>query len=67
MINWNNMDTLAAYGKLQAAKPVNVAAAMAGEDGADRVRAYSAPMGGAMDFNYGARPVDDTILEIMRL
>ena len=39
MINWKNMDTLAAYEELKAAKKVNVAAAMAGENGAQRVRA----------------------------
>ena len=66
MINWKNMDTLSAYAALQAAEPVNVAAVMAGENGADRVRAYSAPMGGSMNFNYGARPVDDNILALMQ-
>ena len=66
MINWKNMDTLAAYEELKAAKKVNVAAAMAGENGAQRVRAYSAPMGAGMDFNYGARPVDDEILAVMQ-
>ena len=66
MINWKNMDTLAAYAELKAAKPVNVKEAMSGEAGAERVRAYSAPMGGKMDFNYGARPVDADILAIMQ-
>ena len=66
MINWKNMDTLAAYAELKAAKPVNVKEAMSGKAGAERVRGYSAPMGGKMDFNYGARPVDDEILDIMQ-
>ena len=66
MINWKNMDTLAAYVELKAAKPVNVKAAMSGESGAERVKTYSAPMGGGMDFNYGARPVDKDILAIMQ-
>ena len=66
MINWKNMDTLATYAELKAAKPVNVKEAMSGEAGAERVRAYSAPMGGKMDFNYGARPVDDAILDVMQ-
>ena len=66
MINWKNMDTLAAYEELRAAKPVNVAAVMAGENGAERVRTYSAPMGAGMDFNYGARPVDADILAVMQ-
>ena len=36
MITWKNMDTLAAYGELCAAEKVNLAAAMAGENGAQR-------------------------------
>ena len=63
MISWNNMDTLASYQALMSAEKVNLAAAMTGENGAKRVRNYSVPMGAGMDFNYGARPVDDTILE----
>ena len=66
MINWKNMDTLAAYAELKAAKPVCVKAAMSGENGAERVKAYTAPMGGGMDFNYGARPVDEDILAILQ-
>ena len=65
MITWNNMDTLAAYAQLQKAPKVNVAAAMTGENGADRVRNYTAPMGAGLNFNYGARPVDDNILAIL--
>jgi len=65
MITWKNMDTLAAYQQLQAVKPVNVAEAMSGENGAERVRNYSVPMGAGMDFNYGARPVDDEILSVL--
>ena len=65
MIAWKNMDSLASYGKLQNVKPVSLAAAMSGEDGAQRVKAYTVPMGGGMDFNYGARPVDDGILSVL--
>ena len=63
MIAWKNMDTLASYQELLAAEKVNLAAAMTGENGAKRVRNYTVPMGAGMDFNYGARPVDETILE----
>ena len=66
MINWKNMDTLAAYEELKAVKPVNVAAVMAGENGAERVKAYTAPMGAGMAFNYGARPVDADILAVLQ-
>ena len=62
MITWKNMDTLAAYEALKATKPVNLAYAMSGENGAERVKKYSVPMGAGMNFNFGARPVDDEIL-----
>ena len=62
MITWNNMDTLASYQELLGAQRVNLAAVMAGENGADRVRNYTVPMGAGLDFNYGSRPVDDAIL-----
>ena len=65
MITWKNMDTLASYQELQAAERVNLAAAMSGENGAERVRNYSVPMGAGLDFNYGARPVDDKILSVL--
>ena len=62
MINWNNMDTLASYKALEDAKTVNLAQEMGGENGAKRVKSYTVPMGAGMNFNYGARPVDDAIL-----
>ena len=62
MIHWNNMDTLASYQELQNTKPVNLPAVMAGENGAERVKTYTVPMGAGLDFNYGARPVDADIL-----
>ena len=65
MIAWNNMDTLASYQELLTANKLNLAAAMAGENGADRVKNYSAPMAEGLVFNYGARPVDDNILAIL--
>ena len=67
MINWNNMDTLASYAALKAAAPVKLAAAMSGENGAERVKKYSVPMGCGLDFNFGARPVNDEILAIMEM
>ena len=62
MINWKNMDQLASYQELQNVERINLAQAMTGENGADRVRNYSVPMGAGLAFNYGARPVDDKIL-----
>ena len=65
MITWKNMDTLAAYEALQATQPIDLAAAMSGEAGAERVKNYTVPMGEGLAFNYGARPVDDKILEAL--
>ena len=65
LITWKNMDTLAAYAELQAADKVCVSCAMSGENGAERVKNYTVPMGAGMDFNYAARPVDDKILSIL--
>ena len=62
MIAWKNLDTLSSFRKLEEDEKVNLAAAMAGENGAQRVKGYSVPMGAGMDFNFGARAVDDAIL-----
>ena len=63
MINWNNMDKLASYQALIHADKVDLKAAMTGENGAERVKNYTVPMGAGLNFNFGARPVDDAILE----
>ena len=63
MIVWKNMDALAAYQELANAERVNLVAAMSGEAGAERVKSCSVSMGEGLAFNYGARPVDDSILE----
>ena len=65
MTAWKNMDTLAAYQDLMNAPKVDLAAAMSGENGAQRVRRYTVPMGAGLAFNFGARPVDDGILSIL--
>ncbi len=65
MITWKNMDTLASYAELQQCGKVDLKAAMTGENGAARVKSYTVPMGAGMNFNYGARPVDDAILDVL--
>ena len=65
MITWKNMDTLTAYAELQNTPKLCVACAMSGENGAARVKNYTVPMGAGMNFNFGARPVDDNILTIL--
>ena len=44
MATWKNLDTLASYSKLNSLKDhVNIAEAMSGEQGAERVKKYSVP------------------------
>ncbi|MDO4479155.1 MAG: glucose-6-phosphate isomerase [Lachnospiraceae bacterium] len=63
MIAWKNLDTLAAYDKLAALKDhIDLAAVMAGENGAARVKEYQAPMAGGLNFNYAAKEVDDEVM-----
>ena len=63
MITWKNMDELASFDALKQAKPIDLAQAMRGEGGAQRVKAYTVPMGAGLHFNYGARPVNAEILD----
>ena len=62
MIAWKNMDTLTSYQELLDAARVDLPAAMSGDNGAQRVKNYTVAMGAGLNFNYGARPVDDNIL-----
>ena len=63
MATWNNFDTLASYEKLAGLKNhVDIKEAMAGENGAERVAKYTAPMAEGLSFNYAAKQVDDTVL-----
>ncbi len=65
MVTWNNLDTLNAYKELVDADRVNLAEVMKGENGAERVKKYSVPMAAGLAYNYGAKAVDDTVLEIL--
>ena len=65
MINWNNMDTLASYKELCEQKKVNLAEAMTGENGAERVKKYSVPMAAGLTYNFGAKSVNDEILAVL--
>ena len=65
MIQWNNLDTLASYKELFEVEKVNLAAAMTGENGAERVKKYSVPMAAGMAYNYGAKAVDCKVLEAL--
>lgn len=65
MISWNNLDTVSAYQELQKAAPVNLAEAMAGENGAARVKKYCVPMAAGLSYNYAAKQVDDEVLKTL--
>ena len=62
MITWNNLDTVKAYEALKGTAKVNLTKAMAGENGAARVKKYSVPMAEGMVYNYAAKQVDDDVL-----
>ena len=52
MATWKNLDTLASYSKLNSLKDhVNIAEAMSGEQGAERVKKYSVPMAAGLAYN----------------
>ena len=65
MVSWTNMDKLASYAKLAEQPKVNVKEVMTGESGAERVKKYSVPMAAGLTFNYGAKAVDDNILNVL--
>ena len=62
MINWKNLDTLDAYQTMKNVKPVSLAEAMSGENGAERVKNYSVPMAEGLAYNYAAKAVDEDVL-----
>ena len=61
MINWKNLDTLAAYDELSKVNKVKLADVMS----ADRVKAYSTPMAEGLTYNYAAKQVDDKVLDVL--
>ncbi len=65
MLQWKNADTFASWEALHQVEKINLAKEMAGENGSQRVKKYTVPMGAGLDFNYGARPVNDDILSAL--
>ena len=64
MTSWKNLDQLDAYQALVAdASRVDLRAALAGEPGAQRVGRYVLPMACGLTYNYGAKQVDDALLD----
>nr|WP_027870452.1 glucose-6-phosphate isomerase [[Eubacterium] cellulosolvens] len=62
MINWKNLNELSSYQELGKVKPLDLAEAMSGSNGADRVGRYTVDMAEGMTYNYAAKAVDDDIL-----
>ena len=57
MATWKNLDTLASYSELKDLKDhVNIAEAMSGEQGAERVKKYSVPMAAGLAYISPCRP-----------
>ena len=65
MVNWNNLDTVGSFKELMDVKKVNLPEVMSGEQGADRVKKYNVPMAEGLTFNYAAKQVDDTVLDVL--
>ena len=62
MINWKNLNELSSYQELGKVKPLDLAEAMSGQKGADRVGKYTVDMAEGLTYNYAAKAVDDDIL-----
>lgn len=65
MATWKNLNTLDSYSALAATAPVQLAKVMSGDNGAQRVKNYSAPMAAGMTYHYAAKAVDDTTLQAL--
>ena len=65
MISWNNLDNLVSYKELMDVEKVDLATAMSGDNGAKRVKEYSVPMAAGLSYNYGAKAVDDKVLDAL--
>ncbi|MBQ9326862.1 MAG: glucose-6-phosphate isomerase [Clostridia bacterium] len=67
MVQWNNLDTVKAYEKLQSLKDhVCLQRVLSGEDGAERVKKYVVPMAADMTYHYAAKQVDEDVLEALK-
>ena len=62
MINWTNLDELAAYKKLTSCPKVDLTKAMNGASGAERVAKYNVPMSSGLAYNFASKQVDDEII-----
>ena len=63
MIEWKNLDTLAAYKELGSKEKVSLKDVMSGDNGAQRVKKYTMPMAAGLTYNYAAKAVNDDIID----
>lgn len=62
-MEWKNLDCLNSYKKMENLKDaVALTAAMAGDEGAQRVAKYQVPMSGGMKYSFAAKQVNDQVL-----
>ncbi len=67
MINWKNLNELSSFSKLNSlGAAVDITTALAGENGAKRVRNCTVPMACGLSYNYAAKAVDDTVLDALQ-
>ena len=66
MVEWKNLDELNAYKELEACEKVDLKTVMSGENGAERVKTYTAPMAEGLTYNYAAKAVDEKVLEAIK-
>ncbi len=64
MANWNNLDSLNSYKKLQESKAdFSLKEAMSGESGAKRMKGFNVEMACGLTYNYAAKAVDEGKVE----
>ena len=60
MITWNNLDKLTSYQELEKTESVDLAAVMAGENGAERASNFSVSCASSASFSRAERTVSST-------
>ena len=64
-IEWKNLDRLRTFPVLEQLPRVDLPQVLAGEEGAARVKEYSAEMAAGLKYNYAAKAVDDHIIDAL--
>ncbi|AEE17239.1 glucose-6-phosphate isomerase [Treponema brennaborense] len=67
MINWENLDKLESFKKLQSLRNlVSVQQELAGTGGAERVAKYAVPMSAGLTYNYAAKQINTQLLTVLQ-